>query len=106
MAILNTVSLQSNKKIKINFDGGNLSSDGGLLLIKKFTSRIGLIKLINRLFKTNDHSTARKAPRENQVDYAVEYGEFMYQTGSWSHSRRVVISINISGMDSKLNLAR
>ena len=30
MSILNTISLESNKKIKINFNGGNLSSDGGL----------------------------------------------------------------------------
>ena len=34
MAILNTFSLESNKQIKINFNGGDLSSDGGLLLIK------------------------------------------------------------------------
>ena len=59
MAILNTISLESNKRIKVNFNGGDLSSDGGLLLIKEFASRIGLIKLINRLFKTNDHTTCR-----------------------------------------------
>lgn len=33
------------------------------------------------------------ATRFNQVDYAVEYGEFMYQAGSWSHPRRVVFKI-------------
>ena len=27
------------------------------------------------------------------MDYAVEYGEFMYQAGSWSHPRRVVFKI-------------
>lgn len=32
-------------------------------------------------------------PRQNQVDYAVEYGEFMYQAGSWSKPRRVVFKI-------------
>ena len=46
MTILNTISLESNKKIKINVNGGDLSSDGGLLLIKEFTSRIGLIRLV------------------------------------------------------------
>ena len=60
MAILNTISLESNKQIKINFNGGDLSSDGGLLLIKEFASRIGLIKLIKKLFKTNDHTSCRK----------------------------------------------
>ncbi len=27
------------------------------------------------------------------MDHAVEYGEFMYQAGSWSHPRRVVFKI-------------
>ena len=60
MAILNTISLESNKQIKINFNGGDLSSDGGLLLIKEFTARIGLIRLVQKLFKTNDHTSCRK----------------------------------------------
>ena len=59
MTILNTISLESNKQIKINFNGGDLSSDGGLLLIKEFTARVGLIKLIKKLFKTNDHTSCR-----------------------------------------------
>ena len=54
MDILNTVSLESNSQIKINFDGGDLSSDAGLLLFKEFLFKIGAVKLINRMFKTND----------------------------------------------------
>jgi len=34
-----------------------------------------------------------RATKFNQVDYAVEYGEFMYQAGSWSNPRRVVFKI-------------
>lgn len=30
-----TLSLESNRKIKINFNGGDLSSDAGLLLNKR-----------------------------------------------------------------------
>ena len=33
MSIVNTLALESNRQIKINFDGGDLSSDTGLLLI-------------------------------------------------------------------------
>ena len=33
MSILNTLPLESNRQIKMNFDGGDLSSDAGLLLI-------------------------------------------------------------------------
>ena len=39
MCILNTLALNSNRQIKINFDGGDLSSDAGLLLIKEFAQR-------------------------------------------------------------------
>jgi len=59
MSILNTISLESNKKIKINFNVGNLSSDGGLLLIREFATKAGLIKLVKKLFKTNDHANNR-----------------------------------------------
>ena len=31
MSIVNTLALESNRQIKINFDGGDLSSDAGLL---------------------------------------------------------------------------
>ena len=51
MAILDTIALESNKLFKINFNGGDLSSDGGLLLIKEFAAKIGLIRLINKCFK-------------------------------------------------------
>ena len=34
-----------------------------------------------------------RATKYNQIDYAVEYGEFLYQAGSWSHPRRVVFKI-------------
>ncbi len=34
-----------------------------------------------------------RATRNNQIDYAVEYGEFYYQAGSWSHPRRVVFKV-------------
>lgn len=57
MDILNTISLESNSQIKINFDGGDLSSDAGLLLFKEFLLKTGAVKLIYCMFKTND--TAR-----------------------------------------------
>lgn len=54
MDILNTVSLESNSQTKINFDGDDLTSNAGLLLFKEFLFKIGLVKLINRFFETND----------------------------------------------------
>ena len=51
MNILNTLSLKSNSQIKINFDGGDLSSDAGLLLIKEFVSKIGIDRLFSHSFR-------------------------------------------------------
>ncbi len=59
MNSLHTISLESNTQIKINFDGGDLSSDAGLLLFKEFLFKIGAVKLISRLFKTNDSAGFR-----------------------------------------------
>lgn len=40
----NNTVLESNKYLKINFEGGNLSSDAGLLLIKAFACKRGTME--------------------------------------------------------------
>ena len=65
MNILDTKSLECNRKIKINFNGGDLSSDAGLLLIKEFAAKIGFLKLIKNKFKTNDKSVRFHKDNEN-----------------------------------------
>lgn len=59
MSILNTLSLESNKQLKINFAGGDLSSDAGLLLMKEFSCKTGFVKLLKSLFKANDTALVR-----------------------------------------------
>ena len=59
MSIVNTLSLESNRQIKINFNGGDLSSDAGLLLIKEFVSKLGIDRLFSHSFKTNDSALFR-----------------------------------------------
>ena len=73
MDILNTFTLKSNRQIKINFDGGDLSSDAGLLLIKEFAAKIGFTKLIKKKFKTNDTSVRFHKDDENlmQMIYQI-----------------------------------
>ena len=51
MSIVNTLALESNRQIKINFDGGDLSSDAGLLLIKEFISKLGIDTLLEKRLK-------------------------------------------------------
>ena len=73
MYSLNDIVLESNKYLKINFDGGDLSSDAGLLLIKEFAAKIGFTKLIEKKFKTNDKSIRFHKDYENllQMIYQV-----------------------------------
>ena len=79
MSIVNTLSLESNRQIKINFDGGDLSSDAGLLLIKEFVSKLDIDKLFSRSFKTNDSASFRyHTDKENllQMIYMIIAGYF------------------------------
>jgi putative NIF3 family GTP cyclohydrolase 1 type 2 len=50
---------ESNKYLKMNFDGGDLSSDSGLLLIKEFISKMGFDNLLSQQFHTTDSTTSR-----------------------------------------------
>ena len=79
MSIVNTLTLESNRQIKINFDGGDLSSDAGLLLIKEFVSKLGIDRLLNRSFKTNDSAVFRyHTDKDNllQMIYMIIAGYF------------------------------
>ena len=59
MTILADTQLEYNGRIKINFEGGDLSSDTGLLLVKEFINKIGFEKVIKNMFRTNDTATFR-----------------------------------------------
>ena len=79
MSIVNTLSLESNRQIKINFDGGDLSSDAGLLLIKEFVSKPGIDNLLGKVFKTNDSALFRyHTDQKNllQMIYMIMAGYF------------------------------
>lgn len=59
MIILNDTVLESNKYLKINFNGGDFSSDADLLLIKEFVCKLGFVKILQSMFKTNDTASFR-----------------------------------------------
>lgn len=50
MTILSNKTINYNKNVKINFEGGNLTSDAGLLAYKTFDEKIGLSKYIQTIF--------------------------------------------------------
>ena len=59
MAIITGTALESNKKFRVNFDGGNLSSDGGLLLLKEFYHKLGVNSMLRNSFHTTDSASFR-----------------------------------------------
>lgn len=78
MYSVNVLQLESNSKFKINFDGGDLSSDSGLLLIKEFAHKFGFHKLAKELFKTNDKAVRYHKDDQNlcQLVYQIIAGYF------------------------------
>jgi len=78
MTSLNTYALESNTYFKLNFDGGDLSSDSGLLLIKEFTQKLGFTKLLKDEFQTTDTASSRTHKDDEnlwQVIYQI-YGAY------------------------------
>ena len=59
MANITNYSLECNSKIELNFDGGDLSSDSGLLLAKEFIDKIGVRGILERIFMVGDQVKAR-----------------------------------------------
>lgn len=70
--------LESNNRLKINFNGGELSSDAGLLLLKEFAHKIGLYQLLKNSFQTNDTSIRYHSDDKNllQKVYQLIAGYF------------------------------
>ena len=59
MAIVTGTALESNKNFRVTFDGGNLSSDGGMLLLKEFYHKLGVKALLKKHFHTTDSASFR-----------------------------------------------
>ncbi|MCK4261038.1 MAG: transposase [Halanaerobiales bacterium] len=65
MTIIQVKSLNFNNKLSINFEGGNLSSDSGLLAYRSFDEKIGFSKFVKETFENDEvvesHLTYRRA---------------------------------------------
>lgn len=64
MSILNTLTLESNSKVEINFSGGDLSSDSGLFLFNEFCHKIGLDKILKDCF----HISSKHYRKHSEID--------------------------------------
>ncbi|MGF9979553.1 transposase [Viridibacillus arvi] len=59
-------SVSYNKRVNINFDGGHLSSDSGLLLYKEFDEKLGITKTVKEKIHVSD-----TASHHTHVNYDV-----------------------------------
>ena len=59
MSSITEMTMECKRNVKIDFTGGELSSDGGLLLLKEFAAKIGLTKLVGQIFHTVDTAAFR-----------------------------------------------
>ena len=77
MSSLKVLHSESNSKIKINFNGGELSSDSGMLLIKEFAHKVGFHNHVSD-FKTDNKTTRRHTDNQNlcQMVYQIIAGYF------------------------------
>jgi hypothetical protein len=60
-------SLNFNRKIKINFEGGDLTSDAGLLLYKEFDEKIGFSKTIKENLYVEDSSAEARTHKNEDI---------------------------------------
>jgi len=61
---INDFSFKINRSLKINFDGGDLTSDAGGILIEEFMRRFGITDLF-KMFKTKDSAVRIHTDADN-----------------------------------------
>jgi len=59
MRSIHQMQLESNSKIRLDFNGGELSSDSGLFLVNEFCWKLGLNALAAQDFHTTDNALFR-----------------------------------------------
>lgn len=67
MPSVQEMNMNFNSRMKVNFDGGDLTSDAGLLLYKEFDSKIGLSKAVEELLVVKDSVLHRDHPNSDVV---------------------------------------
>lgn len=67
MASVHELRMNFNPRIKVNFEGGDLTSDAGLLLYKEFDHKIGLSEAVKQFLVVDDPVHHRDHPNDEVV---------------------------------------
>lgn len=79
MTSINEQTMHFNKSVKVNFEGGDLTTDAGLLMYKEFDDKIGLSQAINETVHIKDersHHTHQNNEMIMQKIYQQTAGYF------------------------------
>ena len=74
MSSLQQYSFNFNKSLSYNFQGGNLSSDSGLLMIRSFVEKLEVKSLLEDIFKNNSYKKHSFASIAEQLIYTTIAG--------------------------------
>lgn len=101
MSSLMDTPLESNMNHKINFNGGDMSSDAGLLLLKEFINKLAIDRLIKKLFKTNDSAASRlHKDFENLLQVIYQFIAAYFQDDNADELRNDPVFTEIIGKES------
>lgn len=67
MTSVNDQTMEFNRRIKLNFDGGDLTTDAGLLLYKEFDEKIGLSHRVKTMVKLSDPVNHEQHPNDGVI---------------------------------------
>ncbi|MCF8009140.1 MAG: transposase, partial [Halanaerobiales bacterium] len=67
MVTISEKRMNFNSNLKLNFDGGNLTSDSGLLLYKEFDNEIGFSQVIKESLSFDDNIDHRIHKNEDVI---------------------------------------
>lgn len=90
------MNMNFNSRMKINFDGGNLTSDAGLLLYKSFDHQIGFSKTIREQLVVNDNVIHRDHQNDDVVIQKIYQHVSGYHTDNHAddlHAEPMLISL-------------
>lgn len=79
MNSIHEMQLESNRKIRIDFNGGDQSSDSGLFLLHEFAWKLGLTEMAQSDFKTTDKAVRKHRDSENLIQTLMQIWSGYFQ---------------------------
>src|SRR5690625_3556380 len=110
MTILNENSVNFNKRVKVNFDGGDLTGDAGILLYKEFDHVIGLSHAIEEMVHIKDDVIHRTHQNNDVIMQKIYQNAAGYHAddhaGHLRHDPALTIVLNKSELASQPTMSR